>query len=39
MHGFVYIHGVHRGNIEAGKPHINNDGDFHGIVVILELTS
>ena len=30
---------MHGGNIEAGEPHVDNDGDLHGVIVVLELTS
>ena len=35
-HRLVHIHCCQRRNIEAGQPHINNNGNLHRTVVILE---
>ena len=37
-HRLIYVHGGERRNIEACKPHVSYDGDFHLIVVVLEFS-
>ena len=36
MHWLIDIHRCQRGHIKARQPHIHDDGNFHGIVVIFE---
>ena len=35
-HGLVHVHRGKRGDVEAGEPHVHDDGDFEGVVVALE---
>ena len=35
-HGFVDIHRVQTGRVEAGEPHVAHDDDFEGVLRILE---
>ena len=37
MHGLVHIHRGQRRYIKTGQPHIDNNGNLHRVIVILEL--
>ena len=37
MHGLVHIHRGQRRHIKTGQPHIDNNGNLHRVIVILEL--